>query len=156
MASLNGFNAREVEPNAGFEAIPVGDYPAAIVNSEEKQTKAGTGSYHKLEFQILEGQFANRKLWVMLNLNNPNEEAVKIARGELSAICRAVNVLTPNDTVDLHDIPMVIKVGVRKNKETGEMENAIKGYKPKGAAGSPPPAASGGSAGPAPWQKKVS
>jgi hypothetical protein len=151
MASLKGFNAREVEPNTGFDPIPPGDYIAAIIDSEEKDTQAGTGTYHKLEFQILEGQYANRKLWVNLNLNNPSEEAVKIARGELSAICRAVNVLTPNDTVELHNLPMSIKVGVEKRKDTGEMQNRIKGYKPKGSAITPAPA-SGGSA---PWQKKT-
>lgn len=151
MASLKGFNANEVEPNAGFDVIPAAEYVAAIVNSEEKETSAGTGTYHKLEFQILEGAFVNRKLWVNLNLNNPSEEAVKIARGELSAICRAVNVLTPNDTVELHNLPMVIKVGVQKRKDTGEMENRIKGYKPKGGTG-PVPTSPGG---PAPWQKKT-
>ena len=32
----------------------------------------------------------SRLLWARLNLDNPNQQAVQIARGELSAICRAV------------------------------------------------------------------
>ena len=35
--------------------------------------------------------------------------AVKIARAELSAICRAVGVMAPNDSVELHDLPLVMR-----------------------------------------------
>lgn len=135
MASLKGFNAAEVEPSKGFEPLPAGKYTAAITESEEKETQAGTGSYHALTFEILDGEFKGRKLWENLNLNNPSAEAVAIARASLSAICRAVNVLTPSDTVELHNIPMTITVGLSKRKDTGEMQNRIKGYEAKGAAG---------------------
>jgi hypothetical protein len=150
MASLSGFNAAEVEPSKGFDPIPAGKYPAMIVNSEMKPTQAGTGEYLKLEFEVLDGEFKGRKLFVNLNLENPNEQAVQIARAELSAICRAVNVLTPKDSVELHNLPLTIKVGIEKRKDTNELQNRVKGYEGKDAA---KPAVSAG--GPAPWQKKV-
>lgn len=152
MASLGNFNAAEVEPNKAFDVLPVGKYIAAIVDSEQKETQSGTGEYLKLTFEILEGEFKSRKLFANLNLKNPNDQAVQIARGELSAICRAAGVLMPKDSVELHNIPMVVKVGAEKRKDTGEMQNRIKGYEAKGA-GTTAPAASGGAA---PWQKKVS
>ena len=80
------------------------------------------------EFEIIEGEYAGRKVWARLNLENPNETAVAIARGDLSAICRAVGVLTPNDSDELHDIPLVIKVVAKKRQDTGELTNEIKGY----------------------------
>jgi len=134
MANLNGFNATEVEPTTSFEPLPAGKYLAAITESEMKATKSGSGSYLQLTFTILEGEFKNRVLWARLNLNNPNATAVKIARGELSAICRAVGVLQPRDSVDLHNLPLVITVKVKKREDTGELTNEIKGYARKDAA----------------------
>ena len=135
MANLNGFNATEVEPTTTFEPLPAGKYLAAITESEMKPTKSGSGSYLQLTFTILEGEYKNRVLWARLNLNNPNATAVKIARGELSAICRAVGVLQPRDSVDLHNLPLVITVKLKKRDDTGELTNEIKGYAKKDAAG---------------------
>lgn len=128
MASLNGFDANQVEPKRGFTPLPAGKYVAVITDSDEKANSKGTGTFHSLTFEIVEGEFQGRKLFVNLNLNNPNPQAVEIARGDLSAICRAVNVMAPEDTVELHDKPMVLTVGVKKNKDTGELQNVIKAY----------------------------
>jgi hypothetical protein len=135
MANLNGFNATEVEPTTSFEPLPAGKYLAAITESEMKPTKSGSGSYLQLTFTILEGEYKNRVLWARLNLNNPNATAVKIARSELSAICHAVGVMQPRDSVDLHNLPLVITVKLKKRDDTGELTNEIKGYTRKDAAG---------------------
>jgi hypothetical protein len=134
MSNLAGFNANEVEPNVGFEPLPPGDYEACIVASEFKTTKNGDGQYLDLELSILNGQYQNRRLFEKLNLKNANETAVQIAQGTLSAICRAVNVLQPNDSSELHNRPLRISVGVEKRKDTGELTNRIKSFKPRSAA----------------------
>ena len=126
MALLN-FNANEVEPNAPFEVIPAGKYNAVIVESEMKATRAGTGRYLKLVFEITDGEYAGRKLFASINLENPNPDAVRIGRAELSAVCHAVNVLDLQDTVQLHNLPMVISVRVKKNQD-GEPTNEVRGY----------------------------
>jgi len=128
MADLHGFDANEVEPTTDFEPIPAGKYVAVITESEMKPTKAGTGHYLQLTFQVIEGQYQNRFLWARLNLDNPNATAVQIARAELSAICRAVGVMAPKDSVELHDLPLVIHVRCKKRADTGEIGNEIKGY----------------------------
>jgi len=135
MANLNGFNATEVEPTTSFEPLPAGKYLAAITESEMKPTKSGSGSYLQLTFTILEGEYKNRVLWARLNLNNPNATAVKIARSELSAICHAVGVMQPRDSVDLHNLPLMITIKLKKRDDTGELTNEIKGYARKDAAG---------------------
>ena len=134
MADLNGFDARKVDPAADFEAIPAGKYLAAITESEMKETKAGTGRYLQLTFTIIEGEYKNRILWARLNLNNPNATAVKIARAELSAICHAVGVMSPRDSVELHNLPLLITVKCKKREDTGEIVNEVKGYARKEAA----------------------
>jgi hypothetical protein len=109
MAAIN-FNAAEVAPQTAFDPLPPGNYVAVITESEEKATKAGTGSYLQLTFEVVEGQYQGRKVWARLNLNNPNDQAVAIARAELSAICHAVNVIDLKDTTQLHDLPMAIRL----------------------------------------------
>ena len=131
MANLNGFNANDVEPNTAFEPIPAGKYLAAITASETKRNKANNGSYLELTLSILEGDFKGRVLWTRLNLDNPNATAVKIARGDLSAICRAVNVMQPKDSTDLHNLPLVVKVKLKKRADNDELTNEIKGFEPK-------------------------
>jgi hypothetical protein len=130
MATLN-FNAKEVDPAVGFDPIPPDKYVAVITESEMKPTKAGTGQYLQLTFQIIEGEFKGRLLWARLNLDNPSAMAVKIARAELSAICRAVNVMAPRDSLELHDLPLVISVGCKKRDDTNEVVNEIRGYESK-------------------------
>jgi hypothetical protein len=121
MANLNGFNATEIEPTSNFEPLPANKYLAAITESEMKPTKSGNGSYLQLTFTVLEGEYKNRILWARLNLDNPNATAVKIARSELSAICHAVGVMQPRDSVELHNLPLMIAVKLKKRDDTGEL-----------------------------------
>jgi hypothetical protein len=125
---LTGFDANEIEPNVPFEPIPPGWYKAIIIDSEEVPTRAQTGSFVKLTFEIIEGEFSRRKLWTMLNLNNPSEEAVKIARRDLSSICHAVNIMRPHESTDLHDIPLMLKVRVKDAEGQFDASNKIVGY----------------------------
>ena len=129
MSTLN-FNAAEVEPSTGFDAIPAGKYQVIINESEMKPTKTGNGQYLWIEFEVISGEYKGRKLWTRLNLENPNPDAVRMARADLSAICRAVNVLNPHDSVELHNLPLTVTVRCRKNQDD-ELVNEIKGYGPR-------------------------
>lgn len=150
MANLNGFNANEVDPAVGFDPIPAGKYLAIITESEMKPTKAGTGQYLQLTFQVLDGPYKGRLVWARLNLDNPSDMAVKIARAELSSICRAVGVLAPKDSLELHDLPLTITVGCMKRGDTGEMTNEIKGYESRQQAAPASVAATGSTP---PWKR---
>ncbi|MCC6581541.1 MAG: DUF669 domain-containing protein [Phycisphaeraceae bacterium] len=134
MANIGNFNANDVEPNTPFDPLPAGKYLAAITASEMKPTKSGDGTYLQLEFEVLEGEFRGRKVWDRLCINHPNAMTVKIARGNLSAICRAVGVMQPKDSCDLHLIPLIVSVAVKKRPDTGELTNEIRGYAPKSTA----------------------
>lgn len=128
MADLNDFNANDVDPSFAFEPIPAGEYVAAITASDMKATKAGTGSYLELVFQVLEDEYKGRLLWLRLNLDNPNAQAVQIARAKLSALCRATGVMTPQDSNELHDLPHMITVKCKRRDDTGEIANEICGF----------------------------
>lgn len=143
MASLN-FNANDVEPAGDFSPLPGGKYNVVISASEMKPTKAGDGEYLKLEMTVIDGECKGRKVWSRLNLHNKNQTAKKIAEGELSSICRAVGVMTPKDSTELHDLPLVVTVIQKKREDTGDMTNEVKGYAKRetGQAATAPQAAS--------------
>ncbi len=127
MAHLD-FNAHDVDPASGFDPIPAGKYLCIITDSEMKATKNGNGQYLELTLQVVEGEFNGRLLWARLNLDNPSRQAVEIARKELSAICHAVGVMTPKDSVELHGLPMVVTVGCKKREDNDEIVNEVKSY----------------------------
>lgn len=154
MASIN-FDANKVEPNAGFDPIPEGQYVAIISESAMKPTKNGDGQYLELTFQVLEGPHKGRNLWTRLNLWNPNPKAVQIAQGELSAICRAVGVMTPQDSAELHNLPMLIGVKLRKRPDTGDMTNEIRSFAKKDAVVALATAGAGNGGTQPPWARKA-
>ncbi|CAG0972356.1 hypothetical protein PHYC_01318 [Phycisphaerales bacterium] len=135
MATLNNFDANNVDPSVALDPIPAGKYIAVITETEMKPTKTGGGKYLQLTFQVLDGEYKGRLVWARLNLENKSEMTVKIARGELSAICRAVGVMAPKDSIELHNIPLEINVGLKKRDDNGEFTNVIKGYTKKGSNG---------------------
>lgn len=154
MAHLHGFDANAVEPSDSFDPVPAGEYLCVITASDEKPTKSGNGTFLELEFEVIDGPHKGRKLWDRLNLNNPSEMAVKIARATLSAICRAVGVMQPRDSCELHDLPLVCKVRVEKRADTDELTNVIKGYRARRIAGTAAPAPQAAASGSTPpWKR---
>lgn len=150
---LTGFNAAEVEPTASYEPLPAGWYKAVITASEEKPTKAQTGSFLMMTLEVIDGEHQGRKLIERLNLNNPNPTAVEIAQRTLSGICRAVGILTPRTSADLHDKPLMVKVKVKPGEGQYGPSNEIQEYAAPEKA-SAPAAASGGGSTP-PWKRKA-
>ena len=130
----NGFDATHIDPTVDFEHVPASKYTAEITDSDMRDNSKGTGEYLWLEFTILDGPYAGRKLWNQLNLVNPSAQAVEIAQRELSAICHATGKLRVKDSMELHNIPLEINVKVKNNPEYG-MQNIIRGYKAINRAG---------------------
>lgn len=166
MAALfETFDPTSVEPRGEFEILPTGEYVMQIIDSAMKPTKAGTGNYAQLEFTIMDGVLEGRKYWERLNLDNPNETAVKIARQALAELCAAIGLQVCTDTEQLHFKPMLVKITAKARKDGSGMENTARFAPLNGAA----PAASGARAAPAvaaavtaiatgakpkPWEKK--
>ena len=145
--ALIDFNATKVEPMNDFSPIPTGEYTAVITASDMKDTKSGSGKYLQLTYQIVDGEYKNRLIFENINLINSNEVAVQIAQKTLSSICHAVGVLHPKDSNELHDKPLMIKVGIRPaSGEYGE-QNIIKARGPLKSSSSSP-------GGKKPWEQK--
>ncbi len=98
------WNQDEYDESAprNFEPLPKGLYPCVIAKSDEKQTKAGTGSYFEFEFEVVKGEHKGRKLWARLNINNPSEMAQKIGREQFKALCASAGKPGAKTTEALH------------------------------------------------------
>lgn len=133
MALLPNVFVPEETESTEFTVLPANWYPAEMVKSELKKTKSGDGQYLSFQFKIIEdvGDVKSEGRFVFTNLNiiNKNETAVKIAQSDLKAICEAVGIEELEDTVDLHNIPLMIKLTVKAETAEWPAKNEIKGYK---------------------------
>jgi len=131
MAMLPNVFVPEDAEDSGFEPIPANWYEAEITKSEIKKTKDGNGKYISLCFKVLDDEnYANRLIYTNLNIVNKSEVAVKIAQSDLKAICGAVDHEGDlEDTEDLHNKPMLIKVSVKAETSQWPAKNEIKGFK---------------------------
>lgn len=164
MADLQGLYSEQDEPSRSFEILPKGWVEAMIVVSEKK-VKDAEHERVSLTYQILDQrpEYKGRKMWHGLNFKNPNAQAVQISRGQFSSIRKAVGVVAPKDTTELHNLPHMILIGQRTNKQSGELENVINDWKPKATVATsnapvisqaqtvPTPVPVGGGA--APWKR---
>ena len=137
MTRLN-FNAETYEPE-NFDLLPVGDYLAAVTESEIKTTKSGNGTYLELRWTILDGEHKGRHVWQRINITNPSEKAVAIGQRQLWDVCQALGVMQLSDSSQLHDIP--IEVPVRIEKGIGDFfdQNVIGRRQTRGPSEQSPP-----------------
>ncbi len=127
MATLN-FKASEVPEDKGFEVLPAGTYTGHIIQSEMKETKAGTGMFLELRIQVLDEPYTGRLVFERLNLVNPNETAVKIAQRTLADLCEACGVDEVEDSEELHGIEFMMDVKIDPPRGDWGESNSVKKY----------------------------
>jgi hypothetical protein len=133
----NTFDPNEIpaDERGEYTPIPAGDYLLQIVESDIDDKGDRTGL--KLTYEVVDGEFSNRKIFDYLNIVHPNATAQQISQRALADLCLATGVGAVSDTEELHFRPFIGKVAVEKRKDNGEMTNKMKKSR---AAGSAPPA----------------
>ena len=129
------------EDRPAYEALPEGYYNVIAIDSEIRETKAGTGNYLQFKFEILDGQHKGRYIWDRFNIRNPNPRAVEIAQENLARFCQSAGLKSISDSFKLHHRP--VKVKVTQREWNGQTQNEIKGYR-KADLGNATPAPSTG------------
>lgn len=129
MAQLD-FDATKVQPDSGqLDPIPPGWYNVMVDESELKPTSDGLGARLAVRFTVIDGQYANRKIYTGFNIRNANPVAQEIAFKQLSALAHAVGVLHIKDSQQLHGIPLKVRVKIRPAKDGYDAQNEITAYK---------------------------
>ena len=127
MADVSSFEI--VEGN--FDPIPDGTYEIEVKSIVEDFSKAGH-RYLKAEFEVIEGDHSNRRLWDRFNMWHPNPDAVLASQKQLSSLFTAAGFPTMRDTEDL--IGEQVNARVRTQQDDGyDPKNVIKGYRSNGA-----------------------
>jgi hypothetical protein len=62
-------NINFAEVESGFEAIPEGTYSVVIEKVEVRESKSSDNDYLNWEFSISEGEFEDRRLWMITSLS---------------------------------------------------------------------------------------
>lgn len=121
------FNANQYEPNQGMSAHPPAQkVPFTISATSIVETKDKTGAMLVVEFTSPMGTVIQR-----YNIHNANPKAVEIAYGQLSALCRAVNIYQidgSNECAALRGGKGLMDVGYQKGEEPDPAFPDRKGY----------------------------
>ncbi len=160
MAVLTGAFDPNAQAQQDYSPLPTGEYVAQIVDSDMKPTKSNTGHYLELVYEITEGEHKGRKVWVRLNLDNPNANAVEIANRQFAAIREATGVPNLRTSEELHYRPHVIRVeffaaGSKRGNGTRDRdENEVRAWKVlEGATQGAAPTAAVAPTTAAPWNR---
>jgi|TARA_R110000787_G_scaffold91982_3_gene193694 hypothetical protein len=167
MANLGqSFNTNEIpESDNNFDPIPAGWYEVSVNSAELKETKAGTGEYIAMRYDVLGPAHQGRVIFGNLNIRNPNPKAQDIGIQQLGELMRAIGLASVEDTDQLVGGHLEVKVKIREASGGYEASNDVSGFKAikggatpmpakkpakKAAAAAEPEAAAGSP----PWAKK--
>lgn len=119
MQMQGSFNANQFEPNQGFGSHPPAQkVQARITSTAIKENSSKDGGYYEVEFTTSMGSIIMR-----YNIWNKTPKAVEIAHGQLSALCRAVNIYQldwQNEGAALRGAQCLIDVGYQKGEDPAE------------------------------------
>ena len=136
MVALNKtYDTKDIpEGDGDFQPLPAGWYEADIGSVEMRTTKAGTGEYAAVRFNITGPTHAGRVVFSNYNLRNPNPATEGFAEKEFKRLGAACGIATIDDTDQLVGGQCRIKLTVRTGEYSG---NEVKGY--AAITGSVPP-----------------
>ena len=157
MAQLNEVFDVNALPKSerSYEPLPAGWYNVTITGAELKATKAGTGEYIAVRYDVAGPTHAGRVVFGNLNIKNPNPTAESIGRQQLGELMRAAGFAKVEDTDQLIGGQLQIKLDIRKSEQYGD-SNDVKGFKSLSGGAMPmavAPKAASAKAAP-PWVKK--
>jgi hypothetical protein len=95
------------------------------VESDYKETRAGDGMVLKLKFECLDPPYTGRAVYENLTLEHPKEETVAIAQANLKSLAAACGHPNPDyveNSEELHNLPVVLKLKKERNPQFGDAD----------------------------------
>lgn len=99
------------------DLFPQGTYHVQVIENSIEEARSGNGKKLNLTFEVLDGDFQNRRMFESLNIGNVNEQSREIAQRSLRKLAKAVGVQGEFDDADvLMFKSLLIDVAIRKDK----------------------------------------
>ena len=126
------FDASQVDPASPMGAMPAGKYPMIMTESEVKSNSSNTGSLLKFTLEVIDGEHKGHKAFGNINLTHSRSKAAQeIGQAQFSAMCRATGVQSPDDSHELHNIPMLVTLAFVPAQDKVPGDPSQGQYKPK-------------------------
>ncbi len=113
---FTAFDADTIDTSDNYDPIPEGTYECVVEKTEMLPTKKGDGSYLKLTFSVIDGQYDGRKFFTNFNLVNPSAAAEEIGRKNLAKVQKAIGRPRIQSHEELCDIPLQVRISIRKEE----------------------------------------
>ena len=137
----NGFDPTAVpeDEHNSYKPLPPGWYTAIVVNADVIATKAKDGQRLKIELDITDEAYANRKVFLGFNIDNPSAKAVEIGMRELASFSKACcGPIIVEDSAEFIDKVLMVKLVIKADPGRNP-DNEVKGFKAVGGAVAAPP-----------------
>ena len=112
-----------------FEPIPDGWYEVLISSTQLKQTKAGTGEYIALRYNVLGPTHEGRVIVGKLNIRNPNPKTQDIGIRQLGELMRAIGLASVEDTDQLIGGHLEVKVKISESSGGCKISNYVSNFR---------------------------
>lgn len=100
------------EDDRNFEPLPAGTYKLQVIESRLQETSTGSGEMLVLTLEVIDGPYANRRLWDRLNIRNDSADAQRIAQRALADLCLQIGISPLEDSEQLHFKPFMGRVTI--------------------------------------------
>ncbi len=109
----------ENQEGTDWELIPVGEYPATIIEIGVAQPRSGDGYYIAITWKIDEGDYENRQVWQRITFVHSSEQAQTIGRKQLKDLCNATGLAGEHvENVEVFFMKRAkIKLGIERDKD---------------------------------------
>jgi hypothetical protein len=162
MTDLSSVQIRDEAPATDYEVMPDGWYGAEIIESETRTSATGN-RYLSLTFQINDdrgaAQFIGRRVWHNINLFHEKKTTRVRAEEEFGALVRSLRLVRAgdenakvSDSVELHGIPVDIRLKRKEGQDGYGPKSEIKQYRTSSGVATPPTKAGNGNSNGRPWE----
>lgn len=126
------FNVDEQEPiSMDYDPIPKGIYDLVVSDASVHPTSNGNGLRVAVVIDVLDPDYAKRKIFENFNIRNPSEKAQRIGKGMLTALCKAIGKAgLVDESAELIGIPFKGKVGIVPADGQYSAKNNVTAYFP--------------------------
>ena len=116
-----------------FEPIPDCEVVAQIIETVHTIKDGGAKERHVFTWEILDGQYAKRRIWDGQNTRHPNAQTQEIASRAVKDIAKAVGHVGPvTNSEQIEFKPVMIRVRTEPAQNGYGPKNVVRGYKALG------------------------